>query len=227
MSYRPLSAAAMLVIAAGSAAPALAQSDPALFDFVYNIGTVPPGSMFDITDADIPGVLTLATEVGDGNGTPEEAFLSPILLDGDTLGSGSQLNLFDGGDINRAFSAGSIDGLSSNVEINIFGGSVERNFNANPNGTVNLFGGSIDFGLKVIGGTVNIFGGNINSGGPASGRFEARSGSTINVSGGSIGSRFEVHNSTVNISGGTVGRDFRVFSGGIVNVSGGAVDFDF
>jgi len=81
------SAAVAVLLAAGLATgTARAQSDPANFGTIFNIGTVPTGSIFDV-----PGAVT-GTVVGDddftvGNG----GLLSPGNLMGDVLGSNSQL----------------------------------------------------------------------------------------------------------------------------------------
>ena len=41
-----------------------------------------------------------------------------------SIGSDTQLNLFDTGSIQRIFNAGASDGSSTNVELNIYGGTV-------------------------------------------------------------------------------------------------------
>ncbi|MEM7626136.1 MAG: PEP-CTERM sorting domain-containing protein [Planctomycetota bacterium] len=216
----PLTSTVALVLTAGLAAstnPAAAQSDPAGFDFVFNIGNVPPGSIFEITDADIPGTLTTGTQVGDGNFTEGEVFITPTSLGGDTLNSNSQFNLFDGGDILLSFSAGPTDGTGSNIEVNISGGSVGDFFDANAGSEVNISGGSVGFVFEAkSGSTVNI------SGGTVGGSSDAESGSTVNISGGTVGSFFDAESgSAVNLSGGTVGIGFDAESGSTVNLSGG------
>jgi len=180
-----------VAIVAGSAAPAAAQSDPSLYDFVYNIGTPPAGSTFDINDNDIPGTLTNGTRVGDGDTFFQTQPISPGVLNGDTLGSNSQLNLFDGGEILRGFSAGA----GSDIELNVFGGVVGSNFNANSGSTVNISGGT--FGNDYL----------------------ANLDSTTNISGGTISGDFISLTGTVNIAGGTFDGDFNAV-GGEVNLFG-------
>ena len=145
---RAIAPAAALVLAAGLAAPAAAQSSPSLFGTVYNIGSPPlPGSFFDRPDA------VLGAQVGDGNTTPGEAFLAPGFLAGDMLGSNSQLNLFFGGVIAQYFTFG-FPG-SSNVEVNIREGLVGNN--ARAFSRVNLDGGIVgDFFTADSGSVVNI-----------------------------------------------------------------------
>lgn len=174
MKTKTLAIAASLFTAAGAAS---AQSDPAGFSTVYNIGTVPPGSIFDITSADIPGVVATGTQVGEDTPPLGEALISPAFLNRDTLGPDSQLNLFDGGTILGFFLVGPLDGPRSNIEVNIFGGIVGRSFD-------------------VLGGTVNI------SGGSFGGSFVAFSGTTVNISGGSIGNEFRAQSgSEINLFG--------------------------
>ncbi|MBA4039848.1 MAG: hypothetical protein C0468_05940, partial [Planctomyces sp.] len=153
-----------ILAVAGIAAPAAAQSDPRLFGTVYNIGTVPPGSPFAV-----PGAAT-GVQVGDGDSFVTGS-LTPTFLAGDVLGSNSQLNLFPGGTIRLGFNAGPLDTTGSNIEANIFGGSVGDQFIAFSGSTVNISGGSLGSVTAVQGGTVNIFGGSVgnNSGAGANG----------------------------------------------------------
>ena len=149
---------------------------------------------------------------------------SPPTIIGDRQGFGSdtQLNVFDGGVIGISFSAGSPDGSSENVQVNISGGSVGDRFEAFSGSTVNISGGFVDRLFDANNGsTVNISGGSV---GPF---FDAFNGSTVNISGGSVGDRFEAGSgSTVNISGGSVGDRFEAFSGSTVTISGGEFRLD-
>ena len=117
-----------------------------------------------------------------------------------SIGSNTQLNLSDGGEIGWRFRAGESNG-GTNTEVNITGGSVGTRFAA-PDGTeVNVSGGSFGRFFAEHGSVVNITGGWIRSG------LEAFEGSLVNLSGGSVGRRFGAHEgSDVNIFGG----DFRV-----------------
>ena len=59
------------------------------------------------------------------------------------IGSNTQLNLFDSGSLPRSFDADDESGASSNIEVNISGGTVGSNFNANGGSTVNIDGGTV------------------------------------------------------------------------------------
>lgn len=209
-------AAAAIALAAGLAGTAAAQSDPSTFGTVFNIGTVPPGSIFDV-----PGAVT-GTSVGDGDVFTRAGLLTPTFLGGETLGSDSQLNLFDGGEILAFFEAGLLDTTGSNIEVNILGGSVGSRFAALSGSTVNISGGTVGFGFRNFSGsTVNISGGTFGD------TFDANGG-TVNISGGTVGDGFDANpGSTVNISGGSVGGAFEAFSGSTVNISGGTVGGGF
>lgn len=216
--------AASLLAAAGTAS---AQSDPSQFGTVFNIGNVPPGSAFDVTGA------AVGTMAGDNDSTINEASITAGSLLADTLGSNSQLNLFEGGSITNGFSAGFASLVNTNLEVNISGGSVGSDFNAFSGSTVNISAGSVGNGFDAFSGsTINISGGSIGSG------FDAFSGSTVNIFGGSVGSDFDATaGSTVNISGGSFGPNFDAFGSafgdvfgvpiGVVNISGGSFGPDF
>jgi len=123
------------------------------------------------------------------------------------IGSNTQLNLFDGGVISSVLDAGASDGTSTNIEVNISGGSVG--------------GGLNDFFNAYEGSEVNI------SGGSVLGPFEAFSGSVVNISGDSIITRAGFYpwralsGSVVNVSGGS--HDHFSAAGGEVNISGGTL----
>jgi hypothetical protein len=130
---------------------------------------------------------------------------NPNIGDGQSIGSDTQVNLFDGGEIGESFRAGVPRVGNMNMEVNIFGGSVGDDFDTH------------------VGSVVNIVGGSVNGHG-----FNAYRGSTVNISGGSVGDHFRAHvGSVVNISGGSVGGDFAVVDGGTVNISGGSVGAGF
>jgi len=94
------------------------------------------------------------------------------------IGSDTQLNLFDTGVISQYFSAGTIDGTSSNVEVNIFGGEVVSGLFANSGSTLNISGGSLGSIGAYNGSVVNISGGSLGA------FFRANSGSQVNIFGG-------------------------------------------
>ncbi len=149
----------------------------------------------------------------------------------DSIGSDTQLNLMDGGMLSGMpadpdnpnstgiFEAGSPDGSSQNVELNITGGEAEF-LDVHAGGILNMSGGTAFDFLVFDGATVNFSGGLLDS-------FEARSGSTVNVSGGTIGEPGVVGpriagNAT--ISGGTFPARVEVQEGGVVLITGGSFE---
>jgi len=203
-------AAASLFVAGGYAT---AQSDPSQFGTVFNIGTVPAGSIFDV-----PGAVT-GTAVGDGDKTFENGgFLGPGNLTGDVLGSDSQLNLFGRTAlIESRFAVGPSDGSGSNIEVNIFDGNVRSEFRARGGSAINMLGGSIrrDFHAE-SGSTISIIDGIVND------NFTALSGSTVNISGGSVRDGFDAFGD-VTVSKGSVGRFMSAEAGSMIDIRGGAI----
>jgi len=127
----------------------------------------------------------------------------PNIGDDQSIGSDTQINLANSGAIGKSFEAGAHDGTSTNIEINISGGSIDSNFHIFNQSTVNLSNGSIGNG------------------------FRAYPESTVNISGGRVGNSLEAFNaSTVNISGGSFGDTFEANSGSTINVSGGEFRLD-
>jgi hypothetical protein len=114
-----------------------------------------------------------------------------------SIGSDTQLNLNDRGSIGVGFYAGNVDRTSTNIEVNIFGGSVGPGFGAYSGSEVNISGGTVSDSFKARDGSVvNMFGGSVG------GRFFAFSGSEVNISGISIGSPFYAFSdSNVNLFG--------------------------
>ena len=198
MQYRSILIIALLCLPVTAAA----QSDPAGFDTVINIGTPPPGSMFDITDADIPGTLITDT------------FFTGA------LGPNTQLNLFDGGEITAVqagvqVSASTPGPFDENIEVNLFGGITTPR---------PLFASQTRIHA---GATLNVFGGDfLNPGGG----FDVTPGGTMNVFDGNVEVFTTIPNSTVNIYGGVVGgeesdpRPAELFFAGNVNISGGTIN---
>ena len=70
-----------------------------------------------------------------------------------SIGSDTQLNLFQGIALRFVFSRRASDGTSSNVEVNITGGSVGIFFDANSGSVVNISGGSVgsSFSTQTLG----------------------------------------------------------------------------
>lgn len=119
-----------------------------------------------------------------------------------SIGSDTQLNLADGGSLTANFAAGASDGSSSNVEVNIAGGTVGHHFSA------------------YSGTTVNVSGGNISH------RFWTFPGSTANITGGTFGPNptFD-RNSVVNIFGMNCDYELHALFRSTVNVWGGDIAF--
>lgn len=199
---RTLVPVASVALAAGAATPAAVPSNPANFDIVYNIGTVPPGSMFDI-----PGAFT-------------------SFPNGGVVGSDTQLNVFDAGEISGVVGVGLSDQTGTNSEANIFGG-LTGGFSVRSGGRVNLIDGVVFGSFNLVSGAVvNIAGGSVRTG------TFMNNGSTLNISGGAVGlvgtlpALTAVGYSTINISAGAVGNRVLVMQGGEINISGGSVGND-
>lgn len=197
-------------ITVGAASPVWAAPDAASFANILNIGD-DPGA----------GVAFDGTTAGDDDFNFETSgFLTTDNLIGDVLGPSSQLNLFAGGTVTDAFTAGPADGTGSNTEVNLLGGGIGRRFRAHAGSTVNVESGRIGPASVAFGGSVfNVSGGQIDGG------FDANAGSVINLSGGRIGSGLEANGAEINISGGEVRSGFRINGGTTVNLSGGSIGF--
>jgi len=126
-----------------------------------------------------------------------------------SIGSNTQLNLFNGGTIGNNFNAGASNGLSEDAEVNVFGGTIGYGYDAYGGNVTNIFGGNFGENLSVhAGGVANIAGGSI---GPIANAFN---GSIVNISAGNIGQRFDAHDgSLVNISGGAIADGFEALIG--------------
>ena len=93
--------------------------------------------------------------------------------DEESVGDGTQLNVFEGGTVGTDFTA------FSGSEVNISGGTVSNDFTAFSGSEVNITGGSVGRS------------------------FTASSGSVVNISGGSVGADFDVFgDGNVTLSGG-------------------------
>ena len=155
--------------------------------------------------------------------SPNPSEFSGISIDGTfstpiEILSNTQLNVSDDGSVGDFLNAGASDASSTNIEVNISGGFVGDNFNANSGSTINISGGSVDrFFNANSGSTVNISGGRVLS------DFDANSGSTVNISGGIVNGFFDVIDSSVNISGGSVSV-VRARSGSNLSISGGTLN---
>ena len=83
-----------------------------------------------------------------------------IIGESQSIGSDTQLNVFEGGSVGSRFSAGALDVVSNNVEVNVFGGSVGDFFYAYPDSQVTISGGEFRLdgvlveGLETVGATL-------------------------------------------------------------------------
>lgn len=157
-----------------------------------------------------------------------------VLGDFESIGSNTQLNLRDGGTIGANFEAGDPDGSSSNVEVNIMGGSTGAAFRVNPgavavqtggfmrgtsvkdNGSFFVRGGESEGIDAQDGSFVLVEGGAVNA-------LSAQSGSTVRLrSGGLVRANFSTApRSDVLITGGVIGRNIEIF--GTTRVTGGSI----
>ena len=130
--------------------------------------------------------------------------------------SNTQINVRRGGSIGERFTAG---GSASNVEVNLYGGSIGPIFSAAPGGTLNVYGGEVGIFLQNDGGTVNVYDGVI---GPIYQSWSPDA--VINIFGGLVYDGFEINTGTANIHGGTLLNPF--YSGGEINLFGSGFTLD-
>ena len=83
--------------------------------------------------------------------------LAPTSIESDT-----QLNLSDGGVLPDGFRAGNVDGTSTNMEVNINGGTVGNNFTAYPGSQVYVTRGELS-NVSASGGHIEISGGTFSN----------------------------------------------------------------
>lgn len=120
-----------------------------------------------------------------------------------SIGSGTQVNMFQGGNIPSHFDAGTAVSTDSHTEVNVFGGTAGR--------FLDFFGGSQ---LNITGGTLGDF-------------LQLHEDSSLNISGGSIGRFSDARfGSEVHISGGAIGRVFNAHEGSEVTILGGEYRLD-
>ena len=114
-----------------------------------------------------------------------------------SIESNTTLNLLPTGTLPPGFNAGATDGTSTDVIVNIMGGSTGQ-FSARAGSTLNVSAGSMGVFVDLFGGsTTNI------SGGTLGGLVNAITGSTVNISGGSMGDVFTAQSgSSLTVFGG-------------------------
>jgi hypothetical protein len=135
-----------------------------------------------------------------------------------SIGSGTQLNVLEGGAVpssfDHPFQSGLPDGSSTNIVINVSGGTVGPYFDANSGSVVNISSGAIEGDFRASGSQVNVFGGSVAD--------LSASQSEILVSGGRV-SALRTFYSEIDVSGGVL--QFAESWGGVTNVSGGDIGF--
>ena len=144
----------------------------------------------------------------------------PVVIgDSERIDSNTQLNVSDGGQVGIFFQAGSPSdvSVSTNVEVNITGGVIGRNFSANRNSTVNISGGTIGSSFDAESGSrVNV------SGTPTFGSFfTAGFDSDVNIASGSFNQITAITGSRLTIEGGDFG-GFLARIDADVDISGGS-----
>ena len=163
----------------------------------------------------------------------------PSVVNSDTqinMSAGATWQVINDGRIH----SGAADGSSSNIEINVAGGTIRNSLEMHAGTTLNFSGGESNayfYGhqgsvANISGGKARIFYANSGavanvSGGVLEGQSHFLSGSTVNISGGLVGNRhFDSltvdFGATANISGGAVGVGFNLY-GGVANVTGGSI----
>jgi len=144
-----------------------------------------------------------------------------------TVGSDTQLNVFNNGTVGNAVRAGSA--TSTNIEVNISGGTVGSSFQAQHNSTINISGGSV--GQSFTAGILNDANNNVHvnvSGGTVGDTLTVNRASSLTMTGGTIGASAHVRaGGSLSISGGSIGRYLTADAGTVVNFSGGTIESDF
>jgi len=155
--------------------------------------------------------------------------------DDESIGSNTTFNINEGGLVGRNFEAGRFGQTSTQLEVNLAGGSIGSGFSAYDGAVVqvssggigtgatayrdsqiHLTGGSIGSGFEILGGQVEVDGGNIE------GRVEIWGGGELSVLSGDGGSvAYLSTSSTLNVAGGEV--DTRNTMFGTINLSGGEI----
>ena len=124
----------------------------------------------------------------------------PNIGDDQTIGSDTQLNLFEGGSIGNHFRAGAADGTDTNIELNVEGGTIGDYLTLDGDVRLNLSEGAIGHRAAINGGLVLMSGGMIGDG------FTLHGSSSLLFSGGVIGTGLRIQD---NSSGANCGRVHR------------------
>lgn len=139
-----------------------------------------------------------------------------VIGDLQSIGSNTTLNVLEGGVVGKNFDAGLSDGTSTDVIVNISGGSIGSQFQAFAGSTIAISGGTVGSYFEAeSGSTATLSGGSLGS------NSVVRAGSSMNITGGTVGTGFSADGGLIEISGGTIGSGFRAWSGSTVNIIGG------
>ncbi|MCA9262794.1 MAG: hypothetical protein KDA60_03055 [Planctomycetales bacterium] len=141
----------------------------------------------------------------------------PILVgEYESIGSDTQMNVYDGGTVGSYFRAGASDGTSSNIEVNVFGGAIGDNFRAHHGSQVTISGGDVGGYFQALPGSAVIM-----AGGTLGGRLTIWQDSLVDIAGGSVGGLITFyHEGHLAISGGTFGDGLLGSSDSHVTISG-------
>lgn len=170
-----------------------------------------------------------------GQTIPAGMYDAPPLVVGDnqSIGSNTTLNVSDGGIVGNYFDAGALNRSSTNIEVNITGGTVGQYFEPYSGSTINISGGNIGWYMQAYNGSViNLTGGYVGS------YFYVYYGSELNIDGGStgkviqyggeitltsgtLGAYSDIWGGVLNIDGGVTGYSTSVGSGGVINITAG------
>ena len=159
-------------------------------------------------------MLTLpATVAAQFNTVIEYPRDAPLSCSGISLGSNTQLNVFDDAEICDFFEIGASDGSGTNVEVNFNGGIVRggTSTQVNAGSTLNINGGIILAAAQFDNGRLDS-------------PFQAQAGSIVNIEGGTVESLTPNAGSSININGGFV-NDLVVGPGSDVDITGGSFSF--
>jgi len=156
---------------------------------IFDIAWLRVGLCFGLLGSLVVGQLPAASAQSDPAGFTTVINAPPTIIGrDDSIGSNTQLNVFDAEDVSTEVGSGFNAGVpfpfgsSTNVELNLFDGRVNFDFTANSGSTTNILGGSLgSFAEANSGSVVNI------SGGLVSAQLNANNGSEVNISGGSVG----------------------------------------
>lgn len=150
----------------------------------------------------------------------------------DSIGSNTQLNVAEGVNVYKDFSAGAHSTPGTNIEVNMSGGVFRERYDAYDGSVLNMSGGELQRLLQGRSGSIfNVSGGKVrdaslNSGSElnvTNGHFElltARSGSVASISGGKFRSNFAAHEgSDVSFKGGEFLINGELLTGDVISLN--------